>query len=223
MSEKKSKLPAFRKPSTVTSQSSDTSRSSSTLGTTTQCSSSSISTQTSFINQNESISTDASSVGSSSSSSRRSSTDSEKSLVEKICEIRGDKLPSNRQVIGYFSFLRDVNKNMKTREIAAIVGDEITRFYRNANNIPTITPNNVVEKIVRCYKTFVKTKQAKSRRVRDPRPAEVIDMRLFISNLDNLFDISREDALNEIKDENTKIFLQNQRLPGRIGQLQILQ
>lgn len=135
-------------------------------------------------------------------------------LVDKVAEINGSKLPSNGQVIGYFLYQREKNKGRKNTQIAAMVFDEIIRFYQNASNIPTKSRPIVVKKINDYHSRYI---QVKTTRKRGKCGQEVITETQFVNESDDLFDISTNDALDEMEDEEAKNFLHSQRQPGRPG------
>lgn len=150
---------------------------------------------------------------SSHSSSGNESTSAEKWSISGIDEISGEKLPSNEQVIGFYIHLRRTNPIMHAARIVEAVYDELVRFYRNIG-IPTKSRKEVEKQISQLYTKYQNMKDIRNRR-RAMYDTEKINLAEFIDDLENLFDISLPDGQVDV--EEYRQFLENQRLPGRIG------
>lgn len=126
-------------------------------------------------------------------------------------QITGAKLPSNRQVLSVlFHNMREVKLNLAESAMIAVKECEI--FWEKAR-IPTKPTHHSSKKLTDLYhrwKDLVKNKNRESNICRQ-RETE------FESDLENLFDIAHEDALNLMKIEEDKMFLCNQRKKGRVG------
>lgn len=126
--------------------------------------------------------------------------------------MNGAKLPSNAQVLGFFSYVQKSNPKMDKKQISQVVYDEIIRFYENAN-IPTKYPTKKIYDFFEEYRGIKKSLN----RTRPMYATEIYNSEVFIKKLDDLFDISKSDALETIKDQRIKTFLEGQRQPGRPG------
>lgn len=126
-------------------------------------------------------------------------------------QITGAKLPSNRQVLAVLFFnIREVKLNVS--ESANLVIRECIIFWEKAR-IPTRAIPNCVKKLVDLHHAW-RELQKNSKKIQDIYKRREED---FKNNLDNLFDIAHADALERMKIEEDKIFLQKQREPGRPG------
>lgn len=126
-------------------------------------------------------------------------------------QITGAKLPSNRQVLAVLFFnIREVK--LTVSESANLVIRECIIFWEKAR-IPTKAVPNCVKKLVGLHHTWreLQKKFKKTQDVYKRREEE------FLHNLDNLFDIAHADALERMKIEQDKLFLQKQREKGRPG------
>lgn len=128
-------------------------------------------------------------------------------------QITGAKLPSNRQVLAVLFYnIREVK--FKVNESANLVIRECIIFWDKAR-IPTRSVPYCVKMLVDLYQVWrdLQKNSLKSNEIHKRREQN------FQSDLDNLFDIAHADALQIIKIEEDKIFLQQQREPGRQGSL----
>ena len=126
-------------------------------------------------------------------------------------QIKGAKLPSNRQVLAVLFFnIREVK--LTVSESANLVIRECIIFWEKAR-IPTKALPNCVKKLVDLYQVW-RELQKNCKKTQDvyKRREEA-----FQNNLDNLFDVAHADAFERMKIEEDKIFLQKQREPGRPG------
>lgn len=126
-------------------------------------------------------------------------------------QITGAKLPSNRQVLAVLFFnIREVK--LTVSESANLVIRECIIFWEKAR-IPTRAIPNCVKKLVDLHHAWRELqKNSKKKTLVYKRREED-----FQNNLNNLFDIAHVDALERMKIEEDKIFLQKQREPGRPG------
>lgn len=126
-------------------------------------------------------------------------------------QITGAKLPSNRQVLAVLFYnIREVK--LTVSESANLVIRECIIFWEKAR-IPTRALPNCVKKLVDLHHTW-RELQKNSKKSNDIYKRREEDFQI---SLDNLFDIAHADALQLMKIEEDKIFLQNQREPGRPG------
>lgn len=128
-------------------------------------------------------------------------------------QITGSKLPSNGQVLAVLFYnIREVN--LSVNESANLTIRECIIYWEKAR-IPTRSIPNCVKKLVNLYQVWreLQKNAKKTQEVFEQRRQE------FVSNLNNLFDIAHADALQLIKINEDKIFLQRQREPGRPGHL----
>lgn len=136
-------------------------------------------------------------------------------LIGKTChQITGSKLPSNRQVLQTFFFNMRFVK-LSAKESAKLVFSEIQIFWQKAR-IPTRYDTRCVEKLLKLYETWKNIgKTPDTKRSTAQKEKE----NLFVSTLDDLFDIAHADALKKIKIEEDKQFLLLQREKGRPGSM----
>lgn len=130
-----------------------------------------------------------------------------------IHQIKGSKLPSNGQVLAVLFYnIREVN--LTVNESANLTIRECIIFWEKAR-IPTKSLPNCVKKLVNLYQVWreLQKNAQKTQNVFEQRRQE------FVNNLDNLFDIAHADALQLMKINEDRIFLQRQREPGRPGHL----
>lgn len=126
-------------------------------------------------------------------------------------QIKGAKLPSNRQVLAVLFFnIREVK--LTVSESANLVMRECIIFWEKAR-IPTRAIPNCVKKLMDLYKVWRELQKNKNKTQDSHRRRE----ENFQLELDNLFDIAHADALQKIKIQEDKIFLLKQREPGRPG------
>lgn len=130
-------------------------------------------------------------------------------------EIRGNKLPSKRQVIQCVYYYIRRNR-MSTREACNKVVKKCEMFWAYAK-IPTkkdCDSSAKLEKFIKQYNKLYKN----SNRAKTVRRLHVEAE--FRSELDNLFDIAHQVLSTSIKDEVTKEFLRSQRMKGRQGEFE---
>ena len=133
-------------------------------------------------------------------------------LLDKLhSEILGAKLPSNEQVLSVFLYHHfDLNKQIK--DSASIVTQQLQDYWDRAR-IPTQRKDKIKNKVIQIYEDW---KILKSNRYRKTEK-HIIREDVFKSNLNNLFDIARADALQLMRNNEDKEFLLSQREPGRRG------
>lgn len=138
--------------------------------------------------------------------------DDEVYLVGKLDhQILGAKLPSNRQVLCTFFYnLRIVKLNV--RDSAKLVAEEVAIFYGKAR-IPLPSNLNCALKVERLYNEWREMQKSSNRRL----PSQLQKEKLFTEQLDDLFDMSHNDALQMITNEEVRDFLIAQRQKGRVG------
>lgn len=130
-------------------------------------------------------------------------------------QILGAKLPSNRQllqVLFYNMRFVDQNKQKYAKSSAKLAIDAAKIFWQQAR-IPR-EDHKCVEKLLKLYedwKSIVKTRPEK----RSTNQNEFADS--FTNSLDDLFDIASQNAMNEMRIEEDKRFLEMQRKKGRPG------
>lgn len=115
-------------------------------------------------------------------------------------QIKGAKLPSNRQVLAVFFFnMREVK--LTVSESANLVIRECTIFWEKAR-IPTKSLPNSVKKLINLYQAWreLQKNSTKTQEVYKRREAD------FQDDLDNIFDIAHADALQKIKIEEDRVF-----------------
>ncbi|GBN65400.1 hypothetical protein AVEN_81554-1 [Araneus ventricosus] len=128
-------------------------------------------------------------------------------------QITGSNLPSNGHDLAVLFYnIREVNLTVNERANLAI--RECIIFWQKVR-MPTKSLPDCMRKLVNVYQFWRDlTKNAKKLQdVFKRRQQE------FISNLDNLFDIAHAYALQLMKIEEERMFLQRQREPGRAGHL----
>lgn len=130
--------------------------------------------------------------------------------LTKHSEIEGDRLPSNGDVLRFF--LYGLDTNISRAEIAKLTGEKLLLFYRKLR-IPTIEPSSVTRKVTGLFDKYMKLKH-ESRFRTNPQLSREME---FEEKLDDLFDISKADALETLERENKNVaqFLEFQRLKGR--------
>lgn len=125
-------------------------------------------------------------------------------------QIDGNKLPSNLQVIKVlFHNIRILNFTL--RESASLVYEEINIFWKKAK-ILIRHKSRCIDKIENLYNEWRKLQKNAGKQTDNQKTKES----LFISQFDNLFDFSHNDALIMVNDE-VKNFLLNQRKPEHVG------
>lgn len=126
-------------------------------------------------------------------------------------QITGSKLPSNGQVLTVLFYnIREVH--LTVNESANLTIRECIIYWEKAR-IPTKSIPNSVKKLVNLYQVWrdLQKNAQKTQDVFKQRRQE------FVNDLDNLFDIAHVDALQLIKINEDRIFLQRQREPGHLA------
>jgi hypothetical protein len=126
-------------------------------------------------------------------------------------QITGAKLPSNRQVLAVLFYnIREVK--LTVTESANLVIRECIIFWEKTRT-PTRSLPNCVKKLVDLHQVW-RALQKNSKKIQEVHKRRE---QHFQIDLDNLFDIAHADALDRIKIVEDKLFLQQQREPGRLG------
>lgn len=124
-------------------------------------------------------------------------------------QIVGSKLPSNRDVLKVLFFnIREVQ--LDVHENAKLVIREILTFWNKAR-IPTKYECGCVKNLETLYESWRKVQRNSNRK------SNTVKEVAFVNELNNLFDVAHKNALNTIKTEEDKLFLEAQRRPGRDG------
>lgn len=126
-------------------------------------------------------------------------------------EITGSKLPSKGDVLKLFFY------NLRYRKLeiagsATLVTDEVVLFWKKAR-IPTQAHDKIRKKVIRLYEEWRALQKHKTRNSALDRTRE----NDFVDSLPNLFDVALNNALTKMKIEEDKLFLLEQRKPGRPG------
>ncbi|GBO44032.1 hypothetical protein AVEN_162616-1 [Araneus ventricosus] len=128
-------------------------------------------------------------------------------------QITGSKLPSNGQVLAVLFYnIREVN--LTVNESPNLTIRKCIIFWEKAR-IPTKSLPNCVRKLANVYQVW-RDLQKNAKKLQDIFKRQQQE---FVSNLDNLFDIAQADALQLMKIEEGRMFLQLQREQGRPGHL----
>lgn len=123
-------------------------------------------------------------------------------------QICGNKLPSQMQVLKVlFHNLREVKLTL--RESAKLVLREVKIFWEKAR-LPTQKDCRCVDKILRLYEEWRALQKHREREGNREKEQH------FFSQLNNLFDIAHENVLETIDDQQ-RVFIDNQRMDGRMG------
>lgn len=130
---------------------------------------------------------------------------------EPIAEICGRKLPSIGDVIRRFFFIHRID-NRTIKEAAASVCRELQIFWQKAR-IPAKDKQHIISKVENLFSEWRKLLKGKCRRSQP----QIMKESLFVAELDNLFDIAHADAMNLIRIDEDKLFLEAQRENGRRG------
>lgn len=126
--------------------------------------------------------------------------------------ITGAKLPSIKQVLQVFFYnTRFVHLNAKESAKLAIAATKL--FWQQAR-IPVREDHKSVDKLIKLYEKWKVVQKTISHKRSDAQKNAV---KTFVENLDDLFDISTADALETMKIEEDKQFLEMQRQKGRPG------
>lgn len=116
-------------------------------------------------------------------------------LVEPQQKLIGNKLPSKKDVLGFFMF-QHMNKKLPVRQTATLTCFEIMTLWSNAG-IKTRQSIKCIEQIEKIYKEFVGLKNSKNRKSAVTKSKE----KLFVATLEDLFDIAHIDALHHYAEE----------------------
>lgn len=126
-------------------------------------------------------------------------------------QVVGTRLPSNRQVLSVLFYnLRHVKLSLTQSAKLAI---KETVVFWEKYHIPIRQKHKCELKLKSLYNEWRLLQKSKSRKSDKTNKNE----RLFVTKLDNLFDIAHANALNIITIEEVKAFLINQRKPGRVS------
>ena len=126
-------------------------------------------------------------------------------------DIRGLKLPSNKQVLGHFLYLHREQK-MTVREASTNTVERTEQIWSRAR-IPVRHKQDSVKKVEALFQRWQALKKNASRRTETQKKNE----EEFADCFDDLFDIAHSDALGMLKIEEDKAFLLAQRQKGRVG------
>lgn len=134
-------------------------------------------------------------------------------LIGKIShQITGAKLPSNRQVLQLLFYnMRFVYRNL--RQSAKLTINAAIIFWQQAH-IPTKDVARCVDKLENLYKCWQNIKKTAPNKRSETQKKTV---KIFVEDLDNLFDIAHRDALILMKIKEDKEFLLLQKQKGRPG------
>ena len=134
-------------------------------------------------------------------------------LIGYLPEVIGvNKLPSNREALGFFMKLHNDEKET-IRTASTNVIRQIQEIWRGKARIPTKPEQHSIQKL---EKLFSKWKDLKKLRNRSTQ-GEENKRNSFKQSLDDLFDISHSDAMKIIKLQEDRDFLIAQREKGRRG------
>lgn len=126
-------------------------------------------------------------------------------------QIIGSKLPSKNQVLSVLFFnMREIGLNL--HESATLVIQETLIFWRKAR-IPTSKEQYCVKKLEDLYHEWRCLQKLEKRKTN----TQLEKNSKFVANLNDLFDIAHLNALNLMKIEEDKNFLNTQRQKGRPG------
>lgn len=112
-----------------------------------------------------------------------------------------------------FFYLRPV-KIKSVDECSNLVIKEASSFWHKAQ-IPIKEDHHSAKKLVKLYQNWQKLEKSKNRNL----PSNITNGSAFTENLDNLFDIALASALEDMKIEEDKQFLIQQREKGRPGHM----
>lgn len=125
--------------------------------------------------------------------------------------LTGGKLPSLRQVLGYFLHEHSVNKKT-VRDASAITMEMTLKFWHKAR-IPVREPQHCQSKLEREFEEWRLLKKNAARTSATQKAKEAV----FSSKLDDLFDVAHANALDMITIDEDRAFLLAQREKGRRG------
>lgn len=129
-------------------------------------------------------------------------------------QITGAKLPSNRQVLQVF-FHNMHFVNLDQIKSAKLAIDSALIFWKQAR-IPTRNKDKCVSKLLDLYTTWKNIRKTQSEKRSNTQNN---DANQFVESLDDLFDISAANAMQTMKIEEDKQFLEMQRQKGRPGSM----
>uniref|UniRef100_A0A8D8TNB5 Uncharacterized protein n=1 Tax=Cacopsylla melanoneura TaxID=428564 RepID=A0A8D8TNB5_9HEMI len=126
-------------------------------------------------------------------------------------QIVGIKLPSNKQVLSVLFYnLREI-KLSNAKSISLAIRETLV-FWEKAR-IPTRGQDKCEQKLKSLHNEWRELQKSKTKKSEVARKKE----EKFVNELENLFDISHANAMEMITIEQDKLFLTNQRQPGRVG------
>lgn len=134
-------------------------------------------------------------------------------IASEETEIRGSKLPSNRQILSVFLY-HHLTLGKTIQGSSKIVIREAVCFWKKAR-IPAQDERNSLPKVKKLYENWIKLKKNAARKTDTQRSNE----KEFVDRLDDLFDIAHADAMKIITIQEDKEFLLAQREKGRRGNL----
>ena len=129
-------------------------------------------------------------------------------------DIKGPKLPSKRDALGYFLYLHK-ERGMTVREASTAVIEKIYNFWKRVR-ISLAHKNKMIEKFEVLYQKYQLLKNGRSRR----SVPQVTTERAFKNDQKNLFDVGSSNALTLIASKEDWNFLLAQREPGRPGSIE---
>jgi len=128
-------------------------------------------------------------------------------------QIVGSKLPSIQQVLSVFFYnMREVKLNIN--ESSKLVIKEVSVFWQKAR-IPIKAEQHCISKLQKYYYEWRDLQKLQHRKTETQKKKN----ELFISTLNDLFDIAQADALNIMKIEEDRSFLISQRQKNRPGSM----
>lgn len=128
-------------------------------------------------------------------------------------DIKGSKLPSNRQVLGHFLYRHRKGFDGETLRCAATKTVEKIQEFWDRARIPVRHKQDSIKKVEVLFYTWKALKKNASRRTVNQIKKEDDFKNIF----DDLFDIAHADALTMIQIEEDRQFLLAQREKGRRG------
>ena len=127
--------------------------------------------------------------------------------VVPIEKITGPKLPSVSQVFSRFLYLYE--RKATVREASRTAARECMEFWELAS-LPVRDEHHCVSKLEAVYQRYLGLKKSKRRETGTQQTAEAA----FSEQLEDLFDISHSNALNIIRNDEDRAFLESQRKRG---------
>lgn len=129
-------------------------------------------------------------------------------------QIVGSKLPFNRQVLQVLFYNMRFVK-LTAKKSAKLAVDAVTIFWQQAR-IPYRNSDECVAKLSKMYDDW---NYLNKKKVEKMSEAMLEKYNSFVNDLDNLFDIATADALQTMRNDEDKRFLEQQRQPGRQGSM----